>query len=67
MTSRLPLLAVLLTFAGSLAGFHLTTATAEPVAVTPRAALHPAADMAPSDPATPGDDCPKVGRLWEEA
>ncbi len=30
MTSRLSLLAALLTFAGSIAGFHLTTAGGEP-------------------------------------
>jgi hypothetical protein len=30
MTKRLPLLAALLTFAGSIAGFHLTTAVGEP-------------------------------------
>ena len=65
MTKRLSLLAASLTFAGSIAGFHLTTAVREPVAATPRAALHPASDVEPSNRVS-GDDCPRVGRLSEE-
>lgn len=52
MTSRLALLATLLLFAGSLAGFALTTA-APP-------------GEAPSHRLTADGGCP-VGRLWEEA
>ena len=65
MTKRLSLLAALLTFAGSIAGFHLTTTVGEPVAATPRAALHPAADTEPSTRDDAGD-CPRVERLSEE-
>ncbi len=61
MTSRLALLAVLLTFAGSIAGFHLTTAAGAPgpdVLATP--------PSGPSEPVRAADACPGE-RLWEEA
>ncbi len=67
MRSRLSVVAAVLTFAGSLAGFHFATPTAEPVAATPRAELHPAAGAERSDRPAADRDCPEARRLWEEA
>jgi hypothetical protein len=59
---RLALLASLVTFAGSLAGFTLASATGGPVREL--ATSPPGAGV---DVVRVSDDCPKQGRSWEDA
>ena len=66
MRSRLAMLAALLTFAGSMAGFHLTAAAGVPSTGGPDDPAQAAVDEAPVTRVVVDRGCP-VGRLWEEA